>query len=61
MHNLHDLESLRGQTKHYALSRVGRFGVDEITEGWNEIVLTNSGSQPVRIVGLELAVRPVSR
>ena len=149
MSNLHDLESLRGQTKHYALSRVGgfwdnkfdrvtplpatlepgrrrafrlpmcaepvdrlleltiqvvvqktgespkmgvsfngrwpnyhgqptglilfpskpgrhesgeqgydyRFGVDEIIEGWNEIVLTNSGSQPLRIVGLELAVR----
>jgi len=149
MHNLHDLPPLRGQTKHYALSRVGafrdkefdrvvslpatlepgrrrtfrlpmcaeptdrdlkltiqvviqkitdspkigvsfngrwpnyhgqptdqllfptkprrhqaghqaydyRFDVNEIIEGWNEIVLTNSGSQPARIVSLELAVQ----
>ncbi len=34
-----------------------RFGVNEIIEGWNEIVLTNSGSQSARIVSLELAVQ----
>ena len=35
-----------------------RFDVNRINDGWNEIVLTNSGSDPARIVSLELAVAP---
>jgi hypothetical protein len=33
------------------------FDVNDIIEGWNEIVLTNSGNESARIVSLELAVQ----
>ncbi len=34
-----------------------RFPVDRIKEGWNMIVLANTGNKPVGIVGVELAVK----
>ena len=50
---------MRQESGHQAYNY--RFGVDEIIEGWNEIILTNSGGQSTRIVGLELAVQQQTR
>jgi hypothetical protein len=52
-----------GSLTHHTPDHVGcdfRFPVSLVREGWNEVVLENGGEQPITIVCLELAVRPLA-
>jgi len=48
----HHVPENRGYNFHFPVSR--------IRDGWNQIVVENGGEQPITLVSIELAVRPLA-